>query len=140
VNRVVVLGLAAIGLAGCATVRQEDRDAWVGQPVSALDVQPVFMTMNMIRTISPDGIEMRNYVNSASLGSCRSSGSVYTGSPNYVPYNTFTSCMQREAACNNIFRIENGTVVSYTPIGSGGAKCYTDDSTRPGFSGPTNIL
>jgi hypothetical protein len=54
-------------------------------------------------------------------------------------YNTFASCMQSFPACNNIFYINNGIVTQYTPIGTGGAKCFTDERTRPGFSGPTNL-
>ena len=47
--------------------------------------------------------------------------------------------IRRKGTCNNLFHIKGGIVQSYTPIGSGGASCYTDDRARPGFSGPTNL-
>jgi hypothetical protein len=35
-------------LSGCATVHQEDLDAWKGAPVAALETHPVFMTMPVV--------------------------------------------------------------------------------------------
>ena len=58
---------------------------------------------------------------------------------NSVNYNAFSTCMQQQAACNNIFYIENGHVIAYTPIGSGGAHCYTSAEAQPGFRGAANI-
>jgi hypothetical protein len=40
---------------------------------------------------------------------------------------------------NDIVHSKGGVVQSYTPIGSGGARCYSDDRTRPGFSGATSF-
>jgi len=54
-------------------------------------------------------------------------------------YNSFSNCMQKFAACNNIFYIKNGVVERYSAIGTGGAKCYTNETMRPGFSGSANI-
>jgi hypothetical protein len=42
-------------------------------------------------------------------------------------------------ACNNIFYIKDGAVTQYSPIGTGGARCYTDETDRPGFVGAANI-
>ena len=47
--------------------------------------------------------------------------------------------MQRQAACNNIFYMKNGRVIAYTPIGAGGAHCYTSADAQPGFRGAANI-
>ena len=47
--------------------------------------------------------------------------------------------MQTFAACNNIFYINSGVVTQYTPIGTGGMRCYTDERLRPGFASATNI-
>ncbi|MGO9237542.1 MAG: hypothetical protein ACLP4V_26955 [Methylocella sp.] len=38
-------------------------EAWAGQPVELLDKQPVFLTMQSVRTMTADGTEIRNYVN-----------------------------------------------------------------------------
>jgi hypothetical protein len=40
--------------------------------------------------------------------------------------------------CNNLFYIRDGTVIRCTPIGSGGARCYTNDMAKPGFWGAGN--
>lgn len=39
-------------LIGCATVHQEDLDAWVGVPVAALDMHSIFLTFPMARTLT----------------------------------------------------------------------------------------
>jgi hypothetical protein len=132
---------AVLSLAGCAHVRQEDLDAWVGQPVDLLDKQPVFLTMQSVRTMTADGTEIRNYVNGAAVGSCNGGGSVSSGGfVNSATYSQFSSCVARLAACNNIFYIKDGRVQRYTPIGTGGMRCYTNEAGRPNFSGPANVL
>jgi hypothetical protein len=125
--------------AGCATVHQEDLDAWEGQPVSVLDKYPVFLTMRSVRTVTADGTEIRNYVNGAAVTSCGGGGDVFSGSVNSATYDQFSSCVARTAACNGIFYIKNGIVQKVTAIGTGGMRCYTDFRTRPDFSGSTNI-
>jgi hypothetical protein len=101
--------IGSLMVAGC--VRQEDLDSWVGAPVSALDTHPVFVSMPVVRTVAADGTEIRNYTNFVEGGG--------------------------GARCNNIFYIKNGRVVKYTPVGTG-ARCRTDQTLQPGFSGPTN--
>lgn len=122
----------SVALMGC--VNQADLDSWNGQPSYLLDRHPVFLTMQLVRTMTPDGIEVRNYVNGGNISRCGGGGAVY-GSDT-VTYSQFSSCVQSFAACNNIFYIRAGTVLQYTPVGSGGARCYTDSSLRPGMSGP----
>ena len=94
--------------------------------------------MPLVKTRTSDGTEIWNYVNGANVASCSSGGSLYGMTVNYAVYNGFTSCMQRVAACNNIFYVKNGTVEQYTPVGTGGMRCYTDRRLQPGFSGATN--
>lgn len=127
-------------LTACASVRQADLDAWAGQSVSALETHPVFLTIPVVKTKTSDGTEIWNYINGGNLGSCTGGGSAYAGrTMDYATYNSFSSCMSRFAACNNIFFIKEGRVLRYTPIGSGGARCYTDDRVRPNYSGATNF-
>jgi len=131
-NIAVIIGLAM--LAGCV-VHREDTDSWIGVPVAELDKQPFFLTLPQVRTQAADGTEIRNYVNGQNVASCFGSGFA-TGTGGYVSsatYNEFTDCTQRFAACNNIFYIKNGVVTQYTPIGSGGMRCFTDASVRPGY-------
>jgi hypothetical protein len=45
-SRLIVTGIA-LALSTCATVHQEDLDAWAGHPVSELDVHPIFLTMRL---------------------------------------------------------------------------------------------
>jgi hypothetical protein len=122
-NLAITISLAVL-LAGC--VRQADLDAWVGVPVSELDKQPTFLTMQLVRTTAADGTEIRNYVNAETFASC-------SGFAN--KYNEFVNCASGLRACNNIFYIKNGRVERYAPIGSGGARCFTDDTVRPGYLG-----
>ncbi|MCG3189355.1 MAG: hypothetical protein LKCHEGNO_01715 [Burkholderiaceae bacterium] len=129
----------SIGLLGCATVRQVDLDAWVGQPVVALETHPVFITVPVVKTVASDGTQIWNYVNGAHIGQCAGGGSVWGSTINYAAYSQFASCMQRFAACNNIFYIRDGKVLRYTPVGTGGGRCYTTEALQPQSRGPTNI-
>jgi hypothetical protein len=119
----LVLGLVA----GCATVRQQDVDAWVGVPVEALDAHPVFLTMPMYRTQTDQGIETRNYVNSKEVAQCFTSAGARSEDKKYVSHTAFTTCSQNNIVCNNIFYIQSGKVIRYAPTGA----CYTNDTVRP---------
>ena len=138
-NIVVLFVAIVILISGCATVRQPDLDAWVGQPIASLETHPVFLTIPVVRTQASDGTEIWNYVNGANLGTCTANGSIYGSNINYASYNQFSSCVSRFAACNNIFFIRDGKVLKYTPIGTGGMRCYTTEALRPTFNEPTNI-
>jgi hypothetical protein len=139
VLKFIFAALAVLALAGCAGVRQEDLKAWEGAPVSELDTHPLFLTMQLVRTVTPDGTEIRNYVNGRNISSCSGGGSVFRGTVSAATYSDFTNCMQAFAACNNIFYVKNGVVTAYTPIGTKGMRCYTNEATRPGFRGAVNI-
>src|SRR5258708_2142778 len=108
-RRVAVL--AVLILDGCMTVRQEDVDAWAGRPVSDLDLHPVFVTMKVVRSVTPDGIEIRNYINSKETVSCGGGGSVTPGfkPPGYSPipaglnYSQSVMCTGSTPTCSNLF-------------------------------------
>ena len=139
--RIVVM-LSATFVVGCATVatvRQVDVDAWVGQPVIALETHPIFLTIPVVKTQVSDGTEIWNYVNGANIGSCSGGGMVYGKKLDFGSYNQFFSCMQRFAACNNIFYIKNGKVSRYTPTGTGGMRCWTSEELQPNFKGSANV-
>ena len=138
-EKVIVVVTLCLALLGCVSVRQPDLDARVGQPVVALETHPVFLTMPVVRTVASDGIEIRNYVNGRNVGQCVGSGNIFSSSVDFATFSNFSRCMQSFAACNNIFYVKSGTVVQYTPIGSGGARCYTDERLRPNFRAPTNF-
>ena len=135
----IVTACLGLLLAGCASVHKEDTDAWVGQPVAELDKHPMFMLMKLVRTQADDGTEIRNYVNGKELVTCSSGGSVYAGPVSMATYNQYNSCARNFPTCNNIFYIKDGRVLSYAPVGTGGARCFTDDRARPGFRGATNF-
>lgn len=126
-------------IASCASVHPEDQAAWIGVPVAELDKHPIFLTMQDVRTVASDGTEIRNYVNGHNIASCSQNGSVYADVIDYASYREFTSCMSGFVACNNIFYIKNGLVTGYTPIGTGGARCFTDERSRPGYQSATNF-
>ena len=101
-----------VALSGCATVHQEDFDAWKGAPVAALETHPILMTMPVVRTVASDGTEIRRYVNGGKVSSCSGGGAVFKGAID-ATYDSFSSCMQTFAACNNIFYIKDGYVQQY---------------------------
>jgi hypothetical protein len=110
----------------CATVRQQDLNAWVGVPVEALDTHSIFITMPMYRTITADGVEIRNYVNAIDVTRCfETAGASLHG--NYVSGSAFTTCSSGQIACNNIFYIRDDVVIEYAPTG----RCYTDKTAQP---------
>lgn len=122
---VLVIG-AVVAIAGCATVRQQDLDAWVGVPVEALDTHSFFITVPLYRSITPSGIEVRNYANGIDVAQCFSNAGA-NKSGKYVNANAFTSCSSGRVVCNNIFYIKDGLVVEYAPTG----RCYTNETVQP---------
>jgi hypothetical protein len=138
--RTAITCALVVTLAGCASVHQEDLQSWVGVPVDQLDKHPIFITMQVVRTHTSDGTEIRDYVNGRNVASCSGGGTVFAGGyVDMVTYNRFSNCMQSFAACHNIFYIKDGLVTQYTPIGRGGARCYTDERDRPGFVGAADV-
>jgi hypothetical protein len=134
------LALAFVSLAlvgGC--VSKEDLDAWQGVPVAELDKHPFFLTVPFVRTTASDGTEIRNYVNGQNVASCSGGGSIFKSTVDMASYSSFTSCMQRFQACNNIFYIKDGRVQQYIATGTGGAICMTNETLRPGYRGSRNF-
>jgi hypothetical protein len=124
--RALLLLTIVSALSGCATVRQQDLDAWVGMPVEALDTHSLLITIPMYKSTTQSGMEVRNYANGADVESCFSSAGA-SGKGKYANANAFTTCSSNRVVCNNIFYIRDGVVVEYAPTG----RCYTDDSVRP---------
>lgn len=123
----ILLLLAVISmLSGCATVRQQDLDAWAGVPVEALDTHSFFITVPMYKSITQSGIEVRNYANGKDVAQCFGNAGV-SGTGKYANANTFTTCTSNRIVCNNIFYIRDGVVLEYAPTGP----CYTNDFVRP---------
>ena len=115
-------------MSGCAdpVVRQQDLDVWVGMPVAALDTQPLFVKIQMVRTTTDNGVEIRNYASGRGFASCAGIGSaIAVGS--YVSADAFANCTSGWTGCNNIFRIRDGKVLEYAPTG----RCYTNESVWP---------
>lgn len=139
-TKAIYVVLVAALVAACQTVRTEDLQAWRGQPVSVLEKHPIFATMRLVKTKTSDGTELWNYVNGKSVASCHSDATAFGGFASTVSFNSFSSCASSFAACNNIFYVKNGVVQSYNPIGSGGARCYTDERVQPKFSGASNVF
>ena len=133
------LSIVIMTIAGCANVRQVDLDSWKGQPLSKLELHPIFLTIPVVKTKTSDGTEIWNYVNGKNIGSCSNGGTIYNGSIDYTAYSQFSSCVQNFAACNNIFYIKDGIVLRYSPIGTGGMNCYTTKEAQPDFKGSFNI-
>jgi hypothetical protein len=124
---------------GCAThqspfVSQADLDAWRDVPVAALDRHSLFLTVPMIRTVAPDGLEIRNYSNKVYASRCGGStfGTASAGraGSNTVAYGQFTqmqSCTAGMTGCDNLFYIRDGKVLEYKAVG----RCYTNEKVRP---------
>lgn len=122
-----LMALAVVAaLAGCATVRQQDLDAWVGAPVAALDTHRLFLTLPMRKTIADDGTEVRVYSNTVQAGSCFAGASA--SGQTTVNAAGWSNCVSSVRGCHNIFYIRDGRITEYAPTG----QCYTDESVRPG--------
>lgn len=130
--------LSVLILISCATVRQEDLNAWKGVPVSALDTHSIFLTMPMVKTFSENGTEIRNYINGKTIANCHATGGGSNQATGYAAgsyvnvmsmsnFNAFQSCASRFVACNNIFYIRKGKVIEYKPSG----QCFTDARAQP---------
>jgi hypothetical protein len=120
-------------------VRQQDLDSWVGEPVSSLELHPIFITIPVVKTKASDGTEIWNYVNGANSNSCSAGSDIFSGYADMASYNTFANCMSRVMACNNIFYIKDGLVMRYVAVGTGGARCYTNEAAQPEFRGSIDI-
>ena len=127
IKSVACAAIAIGAITGCATVRQQDTDAWVGAPIEALDSHSLFLTMPMYRTQTSNGVEIRNYVNSKDVEQCFTQLGSRRGDGKYLSHSAFTTCSDNRIVCNNLFYIQAGKVIRYAPTGS----CYTDDSVRP---------
>lgn len=128
-NKIVAalsLSMVSAILTGCATVRQQDLDAWVGMPVEALDTHSLFLTVPMVRTKTESGIEIRNYANGRNFGTCSGSGSA-NAAGSWVNANVFSACSSGWVGCNNIFYIKDSKVIEYAPTG----RCFTDERVQP---------
>src|SRR5438105_4789228 len=115
---------AGLVIPACMAVREADLRSWQGRPVAELEKHPVFLTMPVVRTVTSDGTEIRNYVAARNAGKCSPDGSIFSSNVTHDAYNQFISCMQAYATCQNIFAIKAGVIERYTPIGTGGAGCY----------------
>lgn len=120
----------ALALSACATVRQQDLDAWVGVPVEALDTHSFFLTLPSIKTITDSGIEIRVYPNKQAISNCGNFGTGTINSNGYMAFGNFQNfraCSSNLVGCDNIFYIKDRKVLEYKPVG----RCYTDDRVRP---------
>ena len=136
--RILFYFLLAAPLVGCATVHPEDTEAWVGQPLSVLEKQPLFLTMQVVKTQASDGTDIWNYVTGQGATSCIGDGTWFGGRRiGWGTYMSFTDCTSRVQACNNIFYIRDGRVQRVVVMASGGAQCSTDRRFRPSYAGPT---
>jgi hypothetical protein len=137
--RIVHLGLTVAAVAGaalgCAEVRPQDTEAWVGQSVNVLEKQPYFLTMQVVKTRASDGTDVWNYVSGRDVSSCTLDGSVFGPRLSWATYTSFASCVSRFQACNNIFYIRDDRVQRVVVMPSGGAQCATDQRFLPSFTG-----
>ena len=124
---ITLFGLALVLLSGCAGVRQQDLDAWVGQPVEALDTHSFFLTVPMNRTMSASGIEIRNYVNGFDTSNCFTSANAAKPTSKYVTASAFSTCSSSKIVCNNLFYIKDNKVLEYVPSG----QCKTNETVLP---------
>ena len=125
--RTAALVVIATAISGCATVRQEDLQSWVGQPVEALDTHTFFITLPVLRKVLPSGIEIRNYPNRANMTQCLGDGRVRTSGSGRFSYDDDMQCLSRSVGCDNIFFIKDGKILEYAPTG----RCMTNASLQP---------
>ena len=130
--------IVLVFLCGCTTTANEDLNAWIGQPVSELDKHPVFLIFPVLRTTAADGTEIRDYVNGHNFEACFAGRTEFPDPVDFATYTSFTNCIQKFPACQNIFYIKDGLVERVSATSTGGARCDPNESLRPGFSESAN--
>ncbi len=126
----ILLGIA--WLAGCAAppvAHHEEVDVWVGTPIATLDAQPFFSTLPMVRTITPAGIEIRDYVDKRYVAGCLPLAGANTKvfTMNSGTYRAFRACSENMIGCDNVFYIDKGVVTQFAPSG----QCKASEAARP---------
>lgn len=124
--KLLVLAVLLVQFIGCATVRQQDLDAWAGMPVEALETHSFFVTVPLYKTKTQSGIEVWNYANGKDVASCFTNANAYSDDE-YASGNSTTNCVTNKVVCNNIFYIKDGYVLEYAPTG----RCYTAEFVQP---------
>ena len=122
--RWLVLAAVVAGVAGCATVRQDDLDSWVGVPVVYLESHSLFSRLPLRVAQAPGGGEIRSYMNGAQVQDCSASAQSTKNAKFATAQET---CVTRHVGCDNRFLVRDGKVVEYRPVG----QCMTDKSVRP---------
>jgi hypothetical protein len=54
-------------------------------------------------------------------------------------YSGFTNGMQSFAACHAIFYLKNGIIDHVSAVGTGGMRCYSNETMTPGFTGYASV-
>lgn len=127
--RYILIVMITLSLSACLSVRQEDLDSWVGQPVELLDLHPFFNTVPLETRFTDSGIEIRNYKNGRSFNSCSGNTNMTNFNENSGTgnFNSYSNCFKNDVVCNNIFYIKNKKVLKYEPTG----RCFTDERVQP---------
>ena len=133
-NKFFLIGISASLLAGCAgrQVRPVDVDSWTGVSLVALDTHSIFLTMPQVRTVTDDGLEIRDYVSKVGVSNCVGSGGGFGGfgrgyAMSYGSFSSFQTCSAQLVGCDNIFYIRDAKVLQYKPVGT----CFTNQTLQP---------
>lgn len=100
-------------LAACASTAHREPDAWIGQPVSQLESDPVFSGRPFVSVGEPGGIGRRHYVQGRNVDRCAPDASAFADPLDYAAYNAFTRCLMALAVCYDIFYIRDGVITGY---------------------------
>lgn len=120
-------------IAGCVayepqqSVRQQDLDAWVGVPVTALETHSFFIPLPLVKTRTSDGLEIWHYSNKMGIARCSANIGTAGNSVNYRTYTAYQQCSSELYGCDSIFYIRDGKVLQYKTTGS----CYTTEEHQP---------
>jgi len=131
-KKLTVLFFFLISSCSSILINQEVVQSWTNIPVSELDTHSWFLTVPMIKTITDDGLEIRNYRNGQTFSQCTGSGGgsgTVTGNTVNVSTSTFQNCLSGEVACNNMFYIKDNIVLEYTLVGN----CRTANYLKPEY-------
>jgi len=126
----IVLGVAWLaGCAGPTVVHHEEVDLWAGVPVAALESHPFFNALPMVRTTTPAGIEIRDYVDKRYVAGCLPPASANTKvfTMNFGTYRAFRACSENMTGCDNVFYIDKDVVTQFVPSG----QCKASQALRP---------
>ena len=126
-----LVGLALLatvvgGQMGCAAIKLQDTQAWLGRSVRDLELHPEFSKMHLRIAFHRNGTELRTYEGRVGLTQCSAPTVSLPVGKVRIPIQQAT-CYGIAPPCHHQFTLDTGKIVAYELRGS----CPENESLRP---------